>query len=334
MADGPRQGGLFGPLEDADRDPDRVDACAPSADAQAIAAALPKQLRMGTSSWAFPGWRGLVYAKNAPAKSLSRSGLSAYAQHPLLWAVGVDRTFYAPIARQDFADYASQVGPSFRFLVKAWGELTSPTLRGRTGLNPRYLDADSAIDDVLTPAFEGLDQKLGPLLFQFPPQGATITKRPEAFADDLHRFLSALPKGPHYAIELRDRALMTPRYVDAIAAASARHCYCVHPRMPSLAEQLAIAPIETAEAQPIAVRWMLHAGLSYEQAKERYQPFARLTDPDDDSRRGIAAIAAKAVAMDVPMTVVVNNKAEGCAPASILELARAIVEATRSTEST
>ena len=46
---------------------------------RALAAAMPPLLRFGTSSWNFPGWRGLVYAADAPAKHLSRHGLGAYA---------------------------------------------------------------------------------------------------------------------------------------------------------------------------------------------------------------------------------------------------------------
>ena len=309
----------------------RVDPCAPPEGARELAAELPKQLRMGTSSWMFPGWRGLVYAKNAPQKSLSRLGLSAYSQHPLLGAVGVDRTFYGPIAKQDFADYAAQVPGSFRFLVKAWGELTSPTVRGKRGKNERYLNVDSAIDDVLTPAFEGLDDKLGPLVFQFSPQGAAITKKPRAFADSLHQFFTRLPKGANYAVELRDKALMTEQYVEAITAAGVRHCYCVHPRMPSIARQLELAPVNEQTAGPIAVRWMLHSGLSYEEAKEHYQPFDKIVDGDPDSRRAIASLSTKALELDVPMTVVVNNKAEGSAPLSVLELAKEIVAAVRAT---
>lgn len=331
MADQPQQGGLFGPLDEEEKDKLRVEPCAPPADAIELAPQLPKQLRLGTSSWMFPGWRGLVYAKNAPQKSLSRLGLGAYSQHPLLGTVGIDRTFYGPIGKQDFADYAAQVPDTFRFLVKAWGELTSPTVRGKTGLNPRYLDVDSAIDDVLTPAFEGLDDKLGPLVFQFPPQGKRITKKPEAFADSLHEFFTALPKGVHYAVELRDEDLMTERYVEAITQAGARHCYCVHPRMPSIARQLELAPVNENTLGPIALRWMLHSGLSYEEAKEHYQPFDKIVDGDPDSRKAIAELGTKALDLDVPMTVVVNNKAEGSAPFSVLELAKEIVAAVKAT---
>ena len=329
----PSQGGLFGPLDDEQltKPEATVAPCAVAAGIAELGAALPKQLRMGTSSWMFPGWRGIVYADDAPQKLLSRLGLEAYSKHPLLGSVGVDRTFYAPIAKQDFVDYALQVPKSFRFLVKAWGEITSPTMRGKSGKNPRYLNADSAIDYVLTPAFEGLGDKLGPLLFQFPPQGARITKNPDAFADSLHAFFDQLPNGVHYAVELRDTSLLTERYVDAITSAGARHCYAVHPRMPSIARQLELAPVTKATAGPIAARWMLHSGLSYEEAKEHYQPFNKLVDADLNSRREFAALATKALELDVPMTVIVNNKAEGSAPHSVLELAKEIVAAVRET---
>ncbi len=70
---------------------------------------LPPDIRLGTSSWFFPGWRGLVYDGVHPQATLSRKGLAAYAQIPLLRTVSLDRTFYAPISAVDYARYASQV---------------------------------------------------------------------------------------------------------------------------------------------------------------------------------------------------------------------------------
>jgi len=306
------------PLKTPSVDPAQVDAAA-----QALAGALPAGLRLGTSSWAFAGWRGAVYAPDAPERHLSRYGLSAYAQHPLLRAVGLDRTFYAPLAAAAFGDYAAQVPEDFRFLVKAWQELTSPTLRGRTGLNPNYLDAACAIDRCVAPAVEGLGGKLGPLLLQFPPQGGDVTRRPEAFADRLHGFLDALPRGPRYVVELRDERLLTDRYRAALQATGAQHGYVAHPRMPSIARQRELAP----PRGPTTARWMLRQGLHYQQAKERYAPFDALTDPDPQTRGAITELVADSALRDVEAVVIVNNKAEGSSPLSVLELARAIVQA-------
>src|SRR5262245_8553585 len=61
----------------------------------------PPDLRLGTSSWSFPGWRGTVYDREATAAALARRGLTAYARHPLFRTVGLDRTFYAPMTREE-----------------------------------------------------------------------------------------------------------------------------------------------------------------------------------------------------------------------------------------
>jgi hypothetical protein len=53
----------------------------------ALAGAVPDGIHLGTSSWAFTGWTGIVYDRPAPENLLAREGLTAYARHPLLRAV-------------------------------------------------------------------------------------------------------------------------------------------------------------------------------------------------------------------------------------------------------
>lgn len=322
----PRQQSLFGaPAEDdalRDRSATRPAEVAPSL--RELAAALPRTLRLGTSSWSFAGWAGFVYADGCKQTRLAKEGLAAYAQHPLLRTVGVDRTFYAPIDESDFAGYARSAPKDFRFLVKAWSDVTTPRLRGAggrpAGENPRYLDVETTLDRVLTPAALGLGDALGPLLFQFPPQGKAITREPDRFAARLNAFFSALPKGPCYAVELRDAELFTKGYVDALRDCGARHCHSVHPAMPSVLEQCELAPLR-GEA---VVRWMLQPGLEYDEAKDRYAPFDQLVDPDPVRREQIAELCSNAIAQGLPVTVVANNKAEGSAPKTLFLLAEAI----------
>ncbi|MDP9121862.1 MAG: DUF72 domain-containing protein, partial [Acidobacteriota bacterium] len=86
---------------------------------QELGARLPPYLLLGGSTWSFPGWQGLVYDGAHTAAKLARDGLAAYAQHPLLHAVGIDRTHYRPLPAAELARYAAQVPGGFRFLVKA-----------------------------------------------------------------------------------------------------------------------------------------------------------------------------------------------------------------------
>jgi uncharacterized protein YecE (DUF72 family) len=318
------QRGLFGPIDDGDETPGggipAVASAEIGAELRALANALPTALRLGTSSWNFSGWRGLVYAPNAPKAQLSRHGLAAYAQHPLLRAVGIDRTFYAPIVADEFAGYAAQVPARFRFLVKGFGELLQPLRHGSSAPNPRYLDAAEFTAACVDPARAGLGERLGTLLLQFPPQGPQLVREPATFAALLRAFLLRLPRDVPYAIELRDEALLTTAYREALAAAGARHAFVVHPRMPSLARQMDYM----AADGPLVLRWMLHRGRGYEAAVERYEPFDRIVDPDPEQRTAIAALAREVLRSGREVTIIVNNKAEGSSPCSVVELARAL----------
>jgi len=70
-----------------------IEAAAASDELVRLGRHLPEQVYLGTSSWAFPGWEGLIYQTRYPEARLARHGLTAYSQHPLLRAVGGDRGY-------------------------------------------------------------------------------------------------------------------------------------------------------------------------------------------------------------------------------------------------
>ncbi|HEX6849814.1 MAG TPA: DUF72 domain-containing protein [Candidatus Polarisedimenticolaceae bacterium] len=325
------QRGLFGDSEDpapAKRRRSEGVGPAPVADALvAIASRLPEALRLGTSSWSFPGWKGIVYDVATTATELSRRGLEAYAKHPLLRTVGVDRTFYAPVTAEVLRGYAAQVPGDFRFVVKAPSLTTSPVLFGEGGApqgpNELFLDAAWAEEFSVRPFVEGLAGKGGALLFQFPPLGAALTARPEQFAERLARFLQALPRGVPYAVELRDGKLFVPDYAGALKAGGATHCLSIHPRVPPIGTQRSWSDPQEG---PLVIRWMLHSGMNYEQARERYAPFDRIVDDDPDGRAAVATAAVEALTRNRSLFVIANNKAEGSSPHTIFRLAARILE--------
>ncbi len=298
-----------------------------------VAARLSTRVHLGTSSWSFPGWANLVYASSYPDTALARQGLSAYAAHPLLRTVGIDRTFYAPIGEQDFRKYATQaraVAPAFRFLVKAPMLFTGPRLRsdeGRWTDNEAFLNAGLATAQFVLPATRGLAEMCGPLVFQFPPLGPRFTRSPTRFADALAEFLLALPVPSgeaFYAVEVRDPELLTDDYVAALCAGRATHCIAIHARMPPAIEQARYW--RDSGRAPLVIRWSLHSGFKYEEAKERYAPFNALVDEDPEGRAQIAHLVKEATDSNQDAYVIVNNKAEGSAPLTICKLADLIDE--------
>jgi len=268
-----------------------------------------------------------VWERAETQTRLARHGLAAYARHPLLNAVGLDRSYYQPLPAEEYAAYAAAVPRDFRFVVKAHEALTVSrwpdhdrygALRGQP--NPRFLDAAYAAGEVIAPFVEGLGETAGPLVFQLAPQDLGP---PERFVDDLHRFLDALPKGPLYAVELRNREVLTRRYAAMLEAVGALHCVNRHPRMPEVAAQA--RAVGGVGRRPFLCRWMLRPGLTYRGGYQRYHPFNRLVDDDLDTRRALAEIALASSAAGQPTFVTANNKAEGCAPLTLFRLAAEIV---------
>jgi len=310
-------------------------AAPPSPELLALAAELPPQVHLGTSTWSFPGWNGIVYGDEYSNSKLSREGLTAYGAHPLLKTVSIDRSFYQALTVTEYLRYAQQVPEHFRFIVKAPMTITDATVRAERGepvsLNPCFLNAQMALDDFVTPCLEGLGAKAGALVFQLSPLPDQMLAEPAVFIERLAEFLMALPKLPEsacYAIEIRDASLLTPRFIRTLKAAGVRYCVGIHARMPDpLRQAAALALLDGEPAGPLIVRWSLHGGFKYEQAKAKYEPFNQLVDQDPATRASLAELAARYALARQPVVIAINNKAEGSAPLSCVELARAIVEA-------
>jgi uncharacterized protein YecE (DUF72 family) len=311
---------------------------------QRLGRRLPPSIFLGTSSWSFPGWQRIVYGGAYTEARLARAGLAAYSGHPLLRAVGIDRGFYQPLARTQFEQYAQQVPEHFRFLVKAPALITDAVLRAERGEpaadNPGFLDAQLAAERFVEPALRGLGQHAGPLVFQLSPLPRHMSADgAHALIDRIGAFLAALPHAidgtaPIYAVEIRNAELLTPRFVRMLHDAGARLCVGIHAQMPAAARQAAAlramdAPVDEGDdwrlKGPLIVRWNLHAGLRYEEAKNRYAPFDRLLDADLITRGTLAHLAHVALRSGQPAFIIANNKAEGSAPLTCVELAKAIV---------
>ncbi|MFP2931536.1 DUF72 domain-containing protein [Pyxidicoccus sp. 3LG] len=291
---------------------------------------LPQGVYLGTSSWTFPGWSGLVFDHAASASQLAREGLAAYAHHPVLRTVGIDRTFYGPIPASGFAEYAEQVPPSFRFLVKAHEVCTMARfpLHERYGAhrgqpNDRFLNATYAAEHVVAPFVEGLGDKAGPLVFQFPPQDPQVLGGPGRFVELLHAFFAALPRGPLYAVEVRNEELLTEGFAQALADVGVSPVMAVWRDMPPVGQQA--RRTRAFEARALVVRWMLPPNLGYEEARARYAPFDKLVDEDLSTRDVLARACLAAERRAMPAFVTINNKAEGSAPLSAIRLAERIV---------
>lgn len=300
-----------------------------------LATALSSKVRLGTASWNYPGWTGLVWARDYPEASLSRYGLAAYARHPLFRTVSLDRGFYRPLTAAQFAGYAAQVPADFRFMVKAPSLVTDAVVRDGSGRgsrpNDHFLDAACAVREFVEPALQGLGSKLGVLVFQISPLPFSWLARIPELIDRLHALLRAVPdfrstaREAVVAVEVRNPEWLTPAFTQALRDTGATYCMALHAKMPRIDEQVRI--LRALWPGPLVCRWNLnplHGAFGYEDARQAYAPYDRMIDPDPETRTVLARVIAGTVNAGRLAYVSLSNKAEGCAPLSVVALAEAV----------
>ncbi len=307
-----------------------------------IAADLPATLRLGGSSWSYPGWAGQVWAKPYSERILAQRGLTAYAQHPLLRTVSIDRSFYRPLAASEYAVYAAQVPDDFRFVVKAPSLVCDAQVRGEEGrgreANPVFLNPDLAIDTYVRPACDGLGSKLGVLLFQISPlpiqrviQLDKTLSELELLARAVQALLADLPINirPIIAFEVRDadflRPDVMPRFAHILRSAGATYCLGLHAKMPRIDQQLPL--LRALWPGPLVCRWNVNpifGPYGYADAEKLLAPFDRIQHPDEATRNALARTIHGICGKGQPAYVTISNEAEGCGPASMVQLALAI----------
>ena len=157
---------------------------------------------VGTSGWQYRDWRGTFYPPDVP----QRRWLEYYASQ--FATVENNGTFYRLPPRKTFAGWRERVGDGFVMTVKASRYLTH-VRRLRDPAEPvrRLLDAAA-----------GLDDRLGPVLLQLPPD---LKAAPRLLDECLGQF----PPGIRVAVEPRHESWWTGDVRDVLAARNAPLCW-------------------------------------------------------------------------------------------------------------
>jgi len=140
-------------------------------------------VRIGTSGWVYPPWRGVFYPKGLPQKRelehISRQVSS----------VEINGSFYSLQRPSSYLKWAEQTPDDFVFAVKGGRFITHLK---------RLRDADETLANFFASGVLALGPKLGPLLWQLPP---TLRFDPELLSD----FFDHLPRTTTAAAELASR---------------------------------------------------------------------------------------------------------------------------------
>ncbi len=308
------------------------DTLPPPGELARLAARLPAAARFGTSTWNYPGWRGLVYHRDYKGRGASAEMLAEYARFPLFRTVGIDSSFYAPPSPETLERYAAHLPPGFPCVSKVWHEVTVHTWtkvqdKARAGQrNEHFLDARLFLEAVYEPWCRHFGDHLGPFVFEFQaiPPKARGGLGADEFAERLDRFFSALPPAGPFAVELRNPEFLVPAYFAVLREHGVAHVLNSWTRMPPIGEQLDLADVVTGSF--LVARALLRPGRTYEEAVDAFAPYDRIREAQPQLRADLARLVRTAEALRLPAYVIVNNRAEGSAPLTIAAVARMLVD--------
>ena len=152
-------------------------------------------IRVGTSGWSYKEWKGSFY----PADLSSDDMLRYYATR--LPTVEINNSFYRIPKEKVLLDWAAQVPPAFRFVLKASRRITHIS---------RLADEDDSLGYFMR-TVNVLGAQLGPTLFQCPPSLRLDLAR-------LESFLARVPRTWRAALEFRHASWFTDQVYEALRA--------------------------------------------------------------------------------------------------------------------
>jgi uncharacterized protein YecE (DUF72 family) len=289
-----------------------------------------KEFRIGTCSWKYDSWLGLVYSSATP-----RNYLEEYAGR--YDTVEVDQWFWSLFGPDKVAlpkpevakAYAASVPAGFRFGVKLPNSLTMSHFRQTSKTDPLVPNPHFLSMELLNRTLECLEPmrgKLGPLMFQFGYLNKQKMASQEAFLNRLGDFVGALPHGYTWGIETRNPNYLNERYFTFLREHRLAHVWLQGYYMPSIFDRYA----RFADQLAGEVVLRLH-GPDREDIEERTGgDWSKVIEPRDADLDAVAAMLKDLGRRGRLTWAFVNNHFEGCAPRTIERILQRLAKAGQS----
>jgi uncharacterized protein YecE (DUF72 family) len=168
------------------------------------------ELRIGTSGWHYAGWWGPFYPKEVKKKD----ALSYYVTQ--FNTTELNAPFYRTPTEKAVENWRDSVPDDFRYAWKASKFIT----------HWRRLNFNEHSMELLESRLKLLGKKLGPVLFQLPPNF-------KADGERLANFLKNLPKRRHYSFEFRHESWYEKTIFDLLAQHNVSLCLSDHADAPA-----------------------------------------------------------------------------------------------------
>ncbi|WP_455383106.1 DUF72 domain-containing protein [Salinispira pacifica] len=281
---------------------------------------------IGSCSWKYPSWKGIVYADDAEKNYLADYARSFRTVEIDQWfwsLFGPDREGKAKLGMPDLntaAEYAASVDGRFRFTIKVANSITLTHFyrkgtKGEPVANPHFLSRE-LLDQFLS-RIEVLREQTLALMFQFEYLNKQKMASVAAFLDRFAPFAEGLPDAWPFALEIRNPNYLGDAYFEFLDRYGLSPVFCEGYYMPPVTG--VYRQFRNLVTRSAVVRLMGPDREGIE--KETGNRWDSIVSPKDDQLAGIAEMVRDMVDRGLQVIVNVNNHYEGSAPLTIGKLA-------------
>ncbi|MCF7825462.1 MAG: DUF72 domain-containing protein [Candidatus Marinimicrobia bacterium] len=276
---------------------------------------------IGTCSWKYPSWEGLVYDSRAPQNFLQEYArkYKSVEIDQWFWSLfGVDK-IVLPKA-EVVKEYVDSVPADFRFVVKAPNSLSLTHLykhmsSGKLVENPHFLSPE--LYQTFLNSLSHMLPQIGAINLQFEYLNKLKMPVPQIFLERFVDFVKSIDKAVPLCIEIRNPNFLNSNYFQILSEHHVGHTFCHGYYMPDIQ---AVFERFSPLLQGTSIIRLLGADRQ-EIEKTTGKSWGRVVAPKDKEIPGIAAMVKKMVdqsGMDIYLNV--NNHYEGSAPVTIGKL--------------
>jgi uncharacterized protein YecE (DUF72 family) len=277
-------------------------------------------LKIGTCSWKYDSWQGLVYSQ-----SKNINYLQEYSQY--YSTVEVDQWFWSLFGGDTVVlpklnvvkEYAASVPPGFVFSIKIPNSITLThhyTKHKNSVLiaNPYFLSNE--LMDRFLETLEPLGDHIGPLMFQFEYLNKSKMASLTHFTDIFDVFINGLPKMYQYSVEIRNPNYLKPEYFDFLNKNKLGHVFLQGYYMPSIFE--IYEKFKDRLVSPVVIR--LHGGDRKDIEERTNNNWNEIVDNKDDELLSLKKMVRDLQDRNHDIFINVNNHYEGSAPRTIKKI--------------
>jgi uncharacterized protein YecE (DUF72 family) len=274
---------------------------------------LPDNIKIGTCSWKYDSWKGLVYSD-----TVGKNHLSEYSQHFKI--AEVDQWFWSLFGDkvvmpkpEVVAEYVGSVPKDFKFSIKVPNAitLTHQYGKGQLEVNPYFLSND-VMEDFLQ-LLEPMSKQINSLIFQFEYLNKQKMPNQMAFQDQLQEFCQKLPPRFHYCIETRNPNYLNKPYFEFLQVMKLSHVFLQGYWMPSIFQVYGHFKEYIKNHTVIRLHGPDRKGIE-QQTKNKWNA---IVEPKNGELHNLKNMINGLLAKEVKVTLNVNNHYEGSAPMTI-----------------